>query len=102
LVNEVIEDLKNFDFGLRIKNHLTDYLSCQIIANFENKTFFLMQPHLIESLELKFVDEIVKNLSNYGTPVTPWFKIVRPSKNVNKIYPNLQARHRSGVGYCCS
>jgi hypothetical protein len=56
-----------------------------------------MQPHLIKCLELKFGDEIV-NLSNYGTPGTPRFKIVRPSKNVDKIDPNQQARYRSGVG----
>jgi hypothetical protein len=56
-----------------------------------------MQPHLVKNLEVKFGAEIM-NLSNYGTPGTPHSKIVRPSENVDKIDPDLQARYRSGVG----
>jgi Reverse transcriptase (RNA-dependent DNA polymerase) len=94
---EVIEELKGYNFGLKVEDHLPDYLSCQIITNFDNKMLFIMQPHLIEYLEIKFGDEIM-NLSNYGTPGTPRFKIVIPSENVDKIDPDLQARYRSGVG----
>jgi hypothetical protein len=36
-----------------------------------------MQPHLIKRLIDKFGEE-VEDLSNYGTPGTPRFKIVRP------------------------
>jgi hypothetical protein len=56
-----------------------------------------MEPHLIKNLEVKFGAELV-NLSNYGLPGTPHFQIVRPSENVNKIDPDLQARYKSGVG----
>jgi hypothetical protein len=52
-INDDIDELKKYDFGLKIENHLTDYLSCQIIANFETKTLFIMQPHLIENLEFE-------------------------------------------------
>jgi hypothetical protein len=96
-INEVIEELKGYNFGLKVEDHLTDYLSCRIITNLDDKTLFIMQPHLIKNLEVKFGAEIV-NLSNYGTPGTPCFKIVRPSENVDKIDPDLQARYRSGVG----
>jgi SAM-dependent methyltransferase len=41
----------------------------------DDKTLFIMQPHLIKNLEVKFGAEIV-NLNNYGTPGTPRFKIV--------------------------
>jgi hypothetical protein len=34
-INEVIE---NDNFGLRLENYLTDYLSCLINASFEAKT----------------------------------------------------------------
>jgi Reverse transcriptase (RNA-dependent DNA polymerase) len=96
-INEVIEELKGYNFGLKGEDHLTDYLSCQIMTNLDNKTLFIMQPHLIKNLEVKFGAEIV-NLNNYGTPGTPRFKIVRPNENVDKIDPDLQARYRSGVG----
>jgi hypothetical protein len=56
-----------------------------------------MQPHLIKNLEMKFGAKIM-NLSNHGTPGIPRFVIVRPSENVDKIDPDLQARYRSGVG----
>jgi histone deacetylase 1/2 len=75
-INEVIEELKGYNFGLKVEDHLTDYLSCQIITNLDDKTLFIMQPHLIKNLETKFGAEIM-NLSNYGTPGTPRFKIVR-------------------------
>jgi hypothetical protein len=96
-IDEVIEELKGYNFGLKVEDHLTDYLSCRIITNFDNKTLFIMQPHLIKNLETKFGAEIM-NLSNYGTPGTPHFKIVRSSENVDKLDPDLQARYRSGVG----
>jgi hypothetical protein len=74
-INEVIEELKGYNFALKVEDHLTDYLSCQIITNFDNKALFIMQPHLLENLKVKFGDEIV-NLNKYGTPGTPRFKIV--------------------------
>jgi hypothetical protein len=41
---EVFEELKNYELGKKIEKHLTDYMSCRIIANFETKTLFIMQP----------------------------------------------------------
>jgi Reverse transcriptase (RNA-dependent DNA polymerase) len=96
-INEVIEERKGYYFGLKVEDHLTDYLSCRIITNFDDKTLFIMQSHLIKSLEVKFGAEVM-NLSNYGTSGTPRFKTIRPSENVDKIDPDLQARYRSGVG----
>jgi hypothetical protein len=89
--------LKNYDFGLKVEHNLTDYLSCRIFVNYENRATFNMQPHIIKNLEEKFSKE-VNNLSNYGTPGTPRFKIVRPSDDIERIDPELQARYRSGVG----
>jgi hypothetical protein len=71
-INEVIEELKGYNFGLKVEEHLSDYLSCQIITNLDDKMLFIMQPHLIKNLEVKFGAEI---LSNYGMPGTPRFKL---------------------------
>jgi hypothetical protein len=49
-INEVIEELKGYNFGLKVEDHLTNYLSCQIMTNLGDKTLFIMQPHLIKNL----------------------------------------------------
>jgi hypothetical protein len=48
-------------------------------------------------LKEKFENE-VNNLSDYGTPGTPRFKIVRPSNKTEKIDGNLQLKYHIGVG----
>jgi hypothetical protein len=68
--HEVIEELKGYNFGLKVEDPFTDYSSCPIITNFDNKTLFIMEPHLIKKLKMKFGDEFI-NLSKYGTPGTP-------------------------------
>jgi hypothetical protein len=95
-INDVINGLKTYKFGLKIANDLKDYLSCRILNDYERKTTFVMQPHLINNLKEKFEKE-VKNLSDYGTPGTPRFKIVRPSEENEKIDGDLQSKYRSGV-----
>jgi hypothetical protein len=95
-INDVNDGLKTYKFGLKIANDLKDYLSCRILADYERKTLFVMQPHLINNLKEKFEKE-VKNLSDDGTPGTPRFKIVRPTNETEKIDGNLQSKYRSGV-----
>ena len=73
-IDAVIEKLKNYDFGLKVEHNLTDYLSCRIFVNYENRATFIMQPHLIKSLEEKFSNE-VNNLSNYGHLEPPALKL---------------------------
>jgi hypothetical protein len=69
-INDIINGLKTYKFGLKIANDLKDYLSCRILTDYERKTTFVMQPHLIYYLKEKFEKE-VNNLSDYGTPGTP-------------------------------
>ena len=61
-IEEMIICLKNCDFGLKIEDNLTDYLSCKIQINQQTKTTYVMQPHLINSLIEKFEKEVI-NLS---------------------------------------
>ena len=49
-IEDMINCLKNCDFGLKIEDNLTDYLSCKIQINQQTKTTYVMQPHLINSL----------------------------------------------------
>jgi hypothetical protein len=49
-INNMINCLNCFSFGLKIKDNLTDYLSCKIQINQETTPKFVMQSHLINSL----------------------------------------------------
>jgi hypothetical protein len=96
-IYELIVALKTSGFNLKVENILTDYLSCQLIANAESKEVLILQPHLINNLEAKFGDE-VKSKRVYKTLGTPRFKIVCPDNDDDIMEPNLQSRYRSGVG----
>jgi hypothetical protein len=96
-INDVINGLKTYKFGLKIANDLKDDLSCRILTDYERKTTYVIQPHLINNLKEKFEKE-VNNLSDHGTPGTPKFKILRPTEKTEKIDGNPQSKYRSGVG----
>jgi Reverse transcriptase (RNA-dependent DNA polymerase) len=49
-IQDMINCLENCDFGLKIEDNLTDYLSCKILINQATKSTCTMQPHLIKSL----------------------------------------------------
>jgi hypothetical protein len=52
-INDVINGLKTYKFGLKIANDLKDYFSCRILTDYERETNFLMQHHLINNLKRK-------------------------------------------------
>jgi hypothetical protein len=56
--------------------------------DYECKPKFTLQPHLMNDLEENFG----KNFSEYGTPGTPRFKMVRPGDDIERIDSNLQTR----------
>ena len=79
-IEEVINALKGHNFGLKVEDNLTDYLSCKIVQERDKGKAWIMQPHLIDNLEKKFGEE-VNGMKSYTTPGTPRFKIVRPKAN---------------------
>jgi hypothetical protein len=96
-INDVIDGLKTYKFGLKIANDLKDYFSCRILTDYERKTTFVILPHLINSLKEKFEKE-VNNLSDYGSPGTSRFKIVRATDKTEKIDGNLQSKYLPCMG----
>jgi hypothetical protein len=58
-INDVIDGLKTYKFGLKIANDLKDYSSCRILTDYERKTTFAMQPHSINNLK----EKLKKNLT---------------------------------------
>jgi hypothetical protein len=96
-IDNVVNNLRDYDFGSGIDHNLIDYLSCRIHEDYKSQEKSVMQAHLIKNLEGKFGEE-ANNLNEYGTPGTLKFKIVRPGDNIERIDSNFQAKYRSGVG----
>jgi hypothetical protein len=94
-ISQLIVELKENGFSLKIENNLKDYLSCSIIK--DKKRILILQPHLINNLQAKFGNEVEKKRV-YKTPGTPRFKVVCPSNGDDTIDGNLQSKYRSGVG----
>jgi hypothetical protein len=46
-IDNVVNNLRDYKFCLKVNHDLTDYLSCMICVDYESKTTFVMQPHLI-------------------------------------------------------
>ena len=53
-INEVIQELCDERFTLKVKDDLKDYLSCEIEFTKDKKAAWLGQPHLIANLEKSF------------------------------------------------
>jgi hypothetical protein len=57
-IDGMIVELKKSGFKLKLENYLTDYSSCQSIEKTELEEILILQPHLINTLEAKFGDEV--------------------------------------------
>jgi Reverse transcriptase (RNA-dependent DNA polymerase) len=71
-ISQLIVELKENGFNLKIENNHKDYLSCRAIE--DKKRILILQPHLINNLQAKFGNEVEKKRV-YKTPGTPRFKI---------------------------
>jgi hypothetical protein len=83
-INDFINGLKTYKFGLKIADDLKVYLSCRILTDYERKAKFVIKSHLIKNLREKFENE-VNNLSDYGMPGTPRFEILDRWKKLRKL-----------------
>jgi hypothetical protein len=83
-INNIIDGLKTYKFGLKIADNLKDYLICRVLTDYERKITFVMQTNFIKNLREKFESEVI-NLNDYGMPGTPRFKILRLIDETEKI-----------------
>ncbi|MHA7927767.1 MAG: Ty1/Copia family ribonuclease HI, partial [Marinobacter sp.] len=96
-IDWAIENIKK-DFVITIDREMTDYLSCNIISNYDGSRCWLGQPHLIKNLERKF-GERVKKLQKFKTPGTPGKGVMRPENpKIPHVSKEEHADYRSGVG----
>jgi hypothetical protein len=50
-INDVLDGLKTYKFGLKIVDDLKDWLIYEILIDYKKKRTFVMQPHLIKNLK---------------------------------------------------
>lgn len=74
-INDTIKKIVASGFEVKVEESLADYLSCNILSNKDKTRAWLGQPHLIKSLEKKFVDAVT-SLQKYQTPGMPGQGIV--------------------------
>ena len=96
-INEVIQELRDECFILKVEDDLKDYLSCEIEFSENKKAAWLGQPHLIANLEKSFGNQ-VKDLKVFKTPGTAHKIQVRKKDDTKCISKGEQKLFRSGVG----
>ena len=87
-IDQLIVDLRLKGFSLKVEKNLKDFLSFQVFENIEKREMLILQPHLINKLIEKFVNE-VSDKRVYGTPR---FKVTRPDEGsirLVKIYRHI-------------
>ena len=101
-IEKVLKDVEQSEFNFTVENKLTDYLSCEIVADKIKKKAWIGQPHMVKKI-IKTFEEEYKGMQVYGTPGTPGFQIVSPKEEDPILPDDLQKRYRMGVGqlmYC--
>jgi hypothetical protein len=96
-IEEVINASICHNFGLKVEDNLTDYLSCKIDQERNKGKVWIMQPHLVDNLEKKFGGKVSK-MQSYTTPGAPCFKFERHKNVLEVIEAKNQSRFRSGMG----
>ena len=96
-IEQVIEDMKDSRFKLKIEKELTDYLSCKLHFSNDKKKAWIGQPHLLKNIESSFGSELQK-LRSYKSPAAPGMGIVKADKDDAEMSNEGKTHYRSGVG----
>ena len=95
--NEVIQELQNEGFTLKVDDGLKDDLSCKIEFSENKNSAWLGQPHLIANLQKSFEDQ-VKDMTTCLTPGTT-HKIQVGERDERKcIFKEEQTLFHLGLG----
>ena len=57
-IEELIVELKEIGYNLKIENNLTDYLSCRVAEDVKLNQILILHHHLINNLQSKFGEEV--------------------------------------------
>jgi hypothetical protein len=93
----LIDELKNYEFNLKIEKNVNEYLSCCIEESKYEAKLTMIQPHLLTLLIKNFGEEI-EGKRKFLTPGTPRFKIQRSTINMDFLDIQSQRKYRSEVG----
>jgi hypothetical protein len=87
------KELSDKRLKLKISNVATNYLSCDLKIDKNNKTAWIGQTTLIRKAINKFSPMVNKGKFHYKTPGTPKQQIKRPSENDPELTPQQQTEY---------
>jgi hypothetical protein len=93
----LIDELKNYEFNLKVERKFNEYLSFCIEESKGEGKVTMIQPHLLNCLIQNFGNEIMGN-RKFLNPGMLRFKIQKSTINVDVLDEHFQRRYRSGVG----
>ena len=82
---------------MTVNKGISDYLSCEVILDYENKRGWIGQPHMIAKIEDEFGEE-VKKMKKTKSAGTPGKRIKGKFEDKEKLMGEMQTRYRLGVG----
>jgi hypothetical protein len=92
------KELNNKGLKLKVSNLASDYLSCDIKIDKENKMAWIGQTTLMKKVIKKFQSIVQKGNFYFKTPGTPKQQIERPEESDQILTSYQQTEYRSGVG----
>jgi Reverse transcriptase (RNA-dependent DNA polymerase) len=96
-VSNLLDELKNYEFNLKIEKDVVEYLSCCIVETKGERKLTMIQPHLLNCWNQRFGEEI-KDMRKYMTLGTPRFKIQKSTNDIEVLDGEHQSKYCSGVG----
>jgi hypothetical protein len=97
-IANVIKDMKNEGFTLKIEREMEEYFSCEnAFSKYRNK-LWIGQPHLLRKMKESFHKAVAKTPS-YKTPGSPHTRLVRASEEDEGMSPEDYTKVRSGTKF---
>ena len=96
-INEFIDKVKKKGLGVTVSEGMKDYLSCEVLLDYERRQGWIGQPHMVSKVKKTFGDE-VHEIRMATTPGTPGKRIKSRFDEEEAIEAERQSRYRSGVG----
>jgi Reverse transcriptase (RNA-dependent DNA polymerase) len=98
-IKQFVQELEQHGLKAKVSPAATDYLSCDILTDYDKKIAWIGQPTLMKKV-IKEYGAITTKMGTYNfkTPGTPGYLLIKPTNDIGILSPEDQSKYRSGVG----